>query len=207
MSTTYHISPIGPFLHPWVNKADTKFNADGLYHVDLILEGSKAEDLKAKIRGASEEYRNTYVEDQEMKPGEAKKWTTYFPFEDEEDPETGEPTGRTIFHFKQNAKIKLKDGSTKEVEIELRDAKDNVIETSVFNEDEGRILFSTRGITMVSTKQAGVRLDFYKVQVTKKNKRSGGGSKGFGAVEGGYEADASDQSFGDSPEGEEEGQY
>ncbi|CAE7866145.1 unnamed protein product, partial [Symbiodinium necroappetens] len=201
MATTFHISPIGEFQYPWVNKPDTKFNDDGLYSVDLILDGQDAAKLKAKIDGAAESYLNEHTD--EMKPAQAKQWELYVPYNDELDEETGEPTGRTIFHFKQNAKIILKDGSTKIVKIEIRDAGDNIINKQVFGGSEGRVLFSMRGIAVSSSKKAGVRLDFAKVQVTQLIQGSAG-SRGFGAVEGGYVADGEDQGFGGA-DGDESG--
>jgi len=201
----YHIGPVGPFTHPWINKADTKFNADGLYTVDQSVTGKPAESLAAKIEGAAQAALNDHTAD--MKPSEAKKWSLYVPFERVEDDESGEPTGEVIFNFKQNAKIKLRDGSTKDVKIELRDAKDKVIDAQVFSGSEGRVLFSMRPIVMTSSKQVGVRLDFAKVQVTKLQ-QGGGASRGFGEYEGGYVAEGKDQSFGEAGDvPDEEGEY
>lgn len=198
----FHISPIGEFVgFLYLNNPDTAFN-QSVFKNQLALEGKAAEDLKAKIDGGAKAHLAKHTE--EMTPAQAKKWSLYVPYEDEEDDE-GEPTGRTIFHFKQNSEIKTKEGDIKEVNIEIRDAKDNVVDVKVFSGSEGRIMFSMRGIEMSSTKQAGVRLDFYKVQVTKL-KKGGGSSQGFGAVEGGYEADAGDQGFGET-DGEEAGDY
>jgi hypothetical protein len=189
-----HISPIGEFVgFINVNEADTKYNEDGVYKSQLALSGKPAEDMKAKIDGGAKAHLAEHTD--EMKPGEAKKWGLYVPYEDEED-DDGNPTGRTIFHFKQNAKIKTKAGDIKDISIEIRDAADKVISAKVFAGSEGRIMFSMRGIEMSSAKQAGVRLDFYKVQVTKLSK--GGTNKGFGAVEDGYVADAEDAGFGGS---------
>lgn len=199
MASTLFITKPGEMLHPWLNKADTKYNDDGLYHVDLVLEGNDAEDLKAKIDGASKAFLDEHTD--EMKPAEAKKWSLYVPYEPGVDDE-GNEDGTTVFHFKQNAKITLKDGSTKDITIELRDSKDKIIETPVYSGSEGRVMFSMRGITIASQRQAGVRLDFYKVQITKLVKGSGK-SKGFGEYEGGYEAEAGDAGFGESePEGD-----
>lgn len=209
---SYHISPVGELRHPWLNRPDTKFNADGLYHTDLIISGKAAEDLARKIEEAGQAALAEHT--QEMKPGEAKKWDLYVPFERLEDDETGEPTGEISFVFKQNAKIKTKKEPSgfKEVKIELRDSKDNVVDVNVWDGSEGRIMFTMRPIVMVSSKQAGVRLDFAKVQITKLQQGSGG-SRGFGEVEDGYVADEKGQSFGKSFEGgyeggeEQEGDY
>lgn len=199
---SYHISPVGEFRHPWFNRPDTKFNADGLYHTDLILSGKAAEDLAAKIEQAAQAALAEHV--QEMKPGEAKKWELYVPYERLEDDE-GNPTGEIAFTFKQNARIpsKKEPSGYKEVKIELRDSKDNVIDVNVWDGSEGRIMFTMRPIVMVSSKQAGVRLDFAKVQITKLQ-QGGGGGRGFGAVEDGYVADEKGQSFGESDQGGED---
>lgn len=203
---TYHISPLGPFIHPWLNKPDTKYNEDGLFHVDQRLSGDAGEKLAAKIEAAATAALQEHT--QEMKPGEAKKWKLYVPFEREEDDETGEPTGDIIFNFKQNAKIKSKKEPSgfKDVKIELRDSKDNVIDVAVWDGSEGRIMFSMRPIVMVSSKEVGVRLDFAKVQVVKLKQGSGGGGRGFGEVEDGFVADEGSQSFGGAPEGGDEDQ-
>lgn len=190
----YHVSPIGTFNHPWVNKPDTKFNADGLFTVDLSLKGETAETLAKKIEGASLAAFNEHVA--ELKPADAKKWSQYNPFERVED-DDGNATGEIVFSFKQNRLIKLRDGSTKTIAIEIRDAADRVIDKAIYSGSEGRILFSMRPIVMTSSKQVGVRLDFAKVQVTKLQ-QGGGASRGFGKVEGGYEADSADQGFGGS---------
>lgn len=203
---SYHISPIGELRHPWLNRADTKYNDDGLYHTDLIIGGKAAEDLAKKIEEAAKAALAEHV--QEMKPGEAKKWELYVPFERLEDDDTGEPTGDISFTFKQNAKIKSKKEPSgfKEVKIELRDSKDNVIDVNVWDGSEGRIMFTMRPIIMVSSKQAGVRLDFAKVQITKLV-QGGGGGRGFGEVDEGYVADEKGQSFGETSDqgGEDQG--
>lgn len=199
---SYHISPVGEFRHPWFNRPDTKFNADGLYHSDHIVSGKAAEDLASKIEQSAQAALAEHV--QEMKPGEAKKWSLYVPFERLEDDE-GSPTGEIAFTYKQNAKIpsKKEPSGYKEVKIELRDSKDNVIDVSVWDGSEGRIMFTMRPIVMVSTKQAGVRLDFAKVQITKL-KQGGGGGRGFGEVEDGFVADEKERGFGDADRGGED---
>lgn len=203
----YHISPVGPFIHPWLNKPDTKFNSDGLFHTDQRLSGDAAEKLAQKIEAACVAALQEHT--QEMKPGEAKKWKLYTPFERIEDDETGEPTGDIVFSYKQNAKIPSKKEASgfKDVKIEIRDSKDNVIDVPVWNGSEGRVMFSMRPIVMVSSKEVGVRLDFAKVQITKLASGSGGGGRGFGEVEDGFVADGEDQGFGQSTDEDQGGDY
>jgi hypothetical protein len=195
----YYLSPIGPFIHPWINKPDTEFNADGLYKVKVRAKGPPAEQLAAKIDGLAE--ASLQVHTQEMKPGEAKKWTRYVPYERVTDDE-GQETGEIDFLFKQNAKIpsKKEPSGFKDITIAIHDSADNRIDVQVWSGSEGRVMFSTRDTVMTSSKMAGIRLDFAKVQITKL-KTGGGASQGFGAVEDGYVADQENVGFGQAPKG------
>lgn len=191
MARTYHVSPFGPFLYPWVNTPDTKFNADGLYKVDQKLSGAAAEKQKAELelelKAAFEELTK------DMKPGEKKAWKMELPVKEELDDE-GNETGALIFKYRQNAKIKLKDGTVKDVTIGVRDAADKPMHKKVFGGSEGRIMYSVRPIKIASSKTISLRLDFAKVQVTKLADGQAGG--GFGVVEGYVEEDEiEDQNF------------
>lgn len=203
MGSRYFISPLGDFVFPWVNKADTKFNADGLYHADLDVPLDVARPTMDKIEAAAQASLDRHLDT--MTAGQKKQWSLLLPFEELVDDETGEPTGIVRFSFKQNAKIKTKDGSVKEVSIEVRDAANEIVETPVWGGDSGKVMFTMRDIVVSSTKKAGVRLDFAKVQLIKKAK-SGMSDAGFEEVEGGYVAggrdydSASNESF-DNEEG------
>lgn len=177
----FQVTPIGEFLHPWLNSPDTKYNEDGLFHTDLILGGQEAQDLKAIIDAAAQAAYDELTDD--LKPADKKKWGLYVPYEIDEDDE-GNETGYIRFSFKQNAKItNRKTGETKDVKIAIHDSKDQETKVAVYSGSEGRIMFSMRPIKMTSAKEAGIRLDFAKVQVTKLKQGSGGG---FGEVEGGF---------------------
>jgi hypothetical protein len=177
-----HVSPFGPLIHPWLTKADTKFNADGLFHTELHADGTDAESLKKRVTEAAQAAFDE--ETAKMKPGEAKKWSLYVPFEDLTDDETGEPNGTTKFDFKQN------------------DSQDKpVTGVVIYSGSIGRIMFSMRKIVMTSSKQIGVRLDFSKVQI--KELKTGGG--GFGAIDDGYVGGGSQSNS--EPEEDAGGEY
>lgn len=190
-SNPYRISPIGLGRYTWINKPDTKFNADGLYKTDLILDGEEAAKFKALIDAQCEAALVSETED--MTPGERKKWAVYLPYEVEED-DDGNPTGRIIFQFRQNAVIHLKDGTTKEIRIAIFDAADKAVDVPVFGGSKLRVLYRARPIKIASLKKAGVRLDFLKVQVIALAERSQ--ESGFGAVEGGYVAEEEEETTG-----------
>ncbi|MBO6814579.1 MAG: hypothetical protein JJ891_06950 [Rhizobiaceae bacterium] len=182
MAKQYHISEVGEFLHPWFNKPDTEFNDDGLFHTKLIVAGPQAQSMVEKIEAAAQAAFDEFTD--EMTPAQKKGWSIYLPFEHQLDDE-GNETGNYVFTFKQNAKIKDKD-----VKIEIRNAADKIIDEQIWSGSEGRILYTARPIKVTSSKKAGVRLDFFKVQVTKLVK----GSKGFGVVQGGYGTEDQDSS-------------
>lgn len=190
MARTYQFSPFGVAVHPWVNKPDVKFNADGVFKTGLRVTGPEAVTFKEAIDKAAEEAFAEFMtqfEEAGMKPAERKKWALYVPYEAEED-DDGNPTGAIVFDFKQNAKIKLKDGTVKEVSIAIKDAKNNDMHKAVFPGSIIRTMFAFRPIKMTSAKEAGVRMDFCAVQVKQLAKGSGGGAN-FGEVEGYVEED------------------
>lgn len=193
LAKKFKFSPFGIAIHPWLNKPDTKFDAEGVYKVDLRMSGAPAQKFMEGVKAASDAALEEYLQKQQdagkMTKGEAKKWTAYYPFEVEEDAE-GNPTGDIIFSFKQNAKIKLKDGTVKDISMVIRDAKDKEMHKPVFGGSELRTMYSMRPIPMTSLKQAGVRLDFAAVQV--KSLKTSGNGPTFGEVDG-YAEDAEDQ--------------
>lgn len=179
----YKLSPFGIAKHPWLNKPDTKFQADGVYKVDLVLSGPEAAKFMADIEAQSDAALEAYWDTEEGKRVPAKeraKWEPYYPFEVDTD-EAGNPTGYISFGFKQNAKIKLKDGTTKDVLIGLKDAKNNPVLRPIFGGSELRVMYSTRPIPMKSLKKVGVRLDFAQVQVKTLSESTG---MGFSEVDG-----------------------
>lgn len=201
MANKFHVSIFGELLHPWVNNPDTKFNTDGLFHVDLVAEGPDAEAMADKIEAASKAALAKHTD--KMTPGEAKKWSLLLPFEREED-EAGNPTGRIAFSFKQNAKLKDRDGNVKDVKISLRDAANQEFKAAVYSGSEGRVKYSMRDIAVASTRKAGVRLDFGMVQVTRLQEAAGG----FEEVEGGFVAgNTGGGSRAPADAGDDEGQY
>lgn len=174
MGSAYKQSPIGIARHAWVNKPDTKYNADGLYHTKLVLEGDEAEAFKKEIDAEVDRAFEEEVEVNKLTPAAAKKWTKYYPYEVEVD-DQGAETGKVIFMFKQNAVIKLKDGGVKNFQLGIRDSKNAAITDNVFGGATIRTLYKPRNVKLATQKQFGVRLDFSMVQLLKQAPMSGGG--------------------------------
>lgn len=192
--TIYRSSPIGSLDHPWVSKADTKYNADGLFKAPLVLSGKDAADLVAIVDAEVDAHYDEMTKD--MTPGERKKWGKAYPYEVLEDAD-GNPTGETKFNFKQNQTIRLKDGTSKVIAVMVVDSAGKDLKKPVFHGSEGRVMYAIRPIKMESTKKFSVRLDFAGVQITKLSSGGGGGAR-FGAVEGGYVGD-DDEGGDDAP--------
>jgi hypothetical protein len=184
MARSYKQSPKGIANHAWINKADTKFNTDGLFHTDLIVEGKPAEDYRKEIDALVEEALREHTK--EMKPGEAKKWSAHYPYTVEENEDTGAETGRIIFKFKQNAVIHMEDGTKKPIKISVRDAKNKVTPTAIYSGDIIKTLYAPRMTVATSNKTVGIRLDFCAAQIVKKKERTQGGG-GFDEEPDGYE--------------------
>jgi hypothetical protein len=164
-------SPIGTAIHAWVNKPDTAFNnADGVFKVTLRLSGKKAAEFKTSIDGYAAEMLNNHIA--EMTPKEAKKWTSYLPYEIVED-DDGNPTGEIDFEFKQNAIIRNKDGEERPISITIKDREDEPTDMIVYAGSLVRVAFRPRKITTPAGNQVGPRLDFSIVQVAQQAKRSG----------------------------------
>lgn len=182
----YRDTAFGLAQYPHLNKPDSKFNPDNpMFKTGLLLSGDDALNMKARVDEAAEAAYAAFFEEGDGKAipmGKRKEYTVYRPYEEVTDDNTGDPTGDIVFDFKQNANIKLRDGTVKRVEIGIYDAKgEPVKDVLVRHGSEVRINYSMRPIPMKSLKQIGVRLDFGRVQVRKWAEGSAGG---FGAVDG-----------------------
>lgn len=202
MSKEYQLSPFGIATgYPWLNKPDTKFNADGVYHVDLMVSGEEAQTLKDKVDAAAQLAFDAYFEEGDGKkipPKERKAWSVYVPYKEDTD-DAGNPTGYIVFDFKQNAKIKLKSGEVKDIMVSLKDAKNNPVHKPVFGGSELRTMFAFRDIPMKSLKQVGVRMDLAQVQIKKLAASQG---RNFGEIEDGYVEEDGDTGFTNAGPGE-----
>ena len=85
-----HITPVGTAAWPWLNKPDTRFDADGVYQVKMIFNKKDIKPIKTIV-------------DPLMDGGK------HNPIKPEMDDE-GNPTGNYIVQFKMKARVKTKNG-------------------------------------------------------------------------------------------------
>lgn len=115
---------------PWLNRPDTKFNADGDYKVSLVLEGEAAIKLREKIDAELAASVAKHSEEQkgkrDKKGAAIKVVEADPPYRVEIDEASDSPTGRITFSFKVNAVGKSKKtGESWSNKPDLRDAKGN----------------------------------------------------------------------------------
>jgi hypothetical protein len=103
----------GVAQYPSLNAPNTRFDDDGVYKVNLILEQEDGDELSKQLT----EYRDRAAS--QVKKGKKPLSMANLPFEPETDKDTDEPTGRWIFKFKMNATYKDKQGKIVEVRPNL----------------------------------------------------------------------------------------
>lgn len=117
-------TPLGVARYPKLTKPDTKFDADGVYTVDLILSEEGAKPLCKVLDEAAAEFKRTAKADPKLSK---KKNLDRFlenmrmPYDPEVNDEGGE-TGNLIFKFKAKAQGKMKDGTTFQRRLILSDS-------------------------------------------------------------------------------------
>jgi hypothetical protein len=125
------ITPKCVLIFPYLNKPDTKFNAEGEFRTKAKFEGEAAVTIVELLTGYYDKAIAAMVEELKGKaktPELAKKITEKSikraadkPWKDELDDETGEPTGNVIVSFKQKAQITGKDGTVYKKRVDLFD--------------------------------------------------------------------------------------
>jgi hypothetical protein len=197
-----YISCEGVAVYPWLNRPDTKFvpagmtaeEWGGVYKTGLRVPASVFTSapyrdgltfkafLDNLVDGSVEEAKTDH-------PKEKKLVKTAYPYKDEVDDE-GEDTGNVLINFKQNARIKRRDGQIIEVKIPLFNAQGKPITDAVYAGSIIKVAFTTRNTWMPANKEAGLRLDISAVQVLKLVSSSSRSASDFGfGTEEGYEDD------------------
>ena len=188
-----YITPVGVARYPHLNKPDTRFDDEGVYKVDLIVDADVARPLIEKLEAIRDEKFG------ELGPAQRKQYRKADVYEPEYD-DAGDETGNVIFRTKLNAIGRSKNtGETWDNSPKLFDSKGNSLPEDVQIWSGSKLIVAGKVMpyAMGSTKTVGVSLKCDGVQVIELV--SGGGqtadSFGFGEVEGGFETDASRHGF------------
>ena len=180
---------VAKFCH--LVKPSTKFNPEGVYSLSLLLEGEEASALIDKIEEAIQ--ANLDEIRKELKNPRKQIKENDRPYKDDEDKD-GNPTGKTLFVFKQKASATAKDGTKLTFKPALYDSRGNVIHPKDIG--FGSVVRAAFEIVPYCNPSsgAGVQLRLRGVQIIEL--RTGeltAEALGFGIEEDGYVADETDE--------------
>lgn len=153
----------GTALWAKVFEPDTKFDANGIYSVNVLIPEAEAVELCEYLDGVVQQ---RYTEEVKAKPKLKNGLSTKTPYEPEYD-QNGDPTGNIEFKLKLKAKVQARDGSTYEQKPIVVDAKRTPMsaDTNVGNGSVIKVAYEPIPYMMASTKQVGVSLRLKGVQI------------------------------------------
>lgn len=165
-------TPVGELVYPWLTKADTRYDPDGLFQTKLLLpfEMAETQEFIAKLEGVLNDFYQT------LDAAKQKTYNIRPVYEDELDDE-GNPTGNVLFKFKLRAKVTNKEGETFEQSPTCVFAEDGAaVEAPIYGGTMARIKGQIVPYTTAAQKLVGVTLRPRAVQVHELVTGSGGGA-------------------------------
>ena len=170
----------GIFMYPYLFSPDTKFNQDGIYTVNLQLQGDAAKTLKDELTNI----RDKYKEQQVAITGKEPKSIMALPFKDDTT-DAGEAC--ISFKFKMKPFFRSKNGDQIDQRPTVFDAKLQPLDESckMGNGSAGKVSFDC--VPFNSNFGLGVTLRLRAVQVLELVAYNGGGgdsNNGFSIEEG-----------------------
>jgi len=193
MSRKVIVTPRGRAIYPHLNTPDTKFKAEGEYHVKLAVPTTLAEEVTAKIDAAHKDaVAQALKENPKLK--KVKEANLPYKLSEENDDET-------IFSIKMKASFKDKQDKVVTMKPALFDSKGKVLEGDLKIGGGSVLRVSFEPVPFyTATVGAGVTLRMKAVQVIEL-KTYGGSADSFGfETEDGFEATASDDKTSESTE-------
>lgn len=181
---TRYTSPKGIAQYPWVIDADTKFDKDGQYHLQLDVNKDDARDMIVNLS----KILNESLEEFQKEKG--KKLNAVPFFEETDD-------GKVQFKFKQKKIISRKDGTRLEIKIPIFDAKGTPCSRDIKlgTGSTVKVSYSVMPYFNPTVKGVGLSLRLVAVQVINLVEYGSGGSAesyGFDSEEDGYTATSDD---------------
>lgn len=148
-----------------ISTPDTKFNVDGEYSVQVVVEESAAQDTIAQLEAVRDTFEGEFIKDPKNKKI-LKQIKIRDVFEEETD-EDGAPSGNVVFRTKMKAVLKsAKTGKTYEQKPAVVDAKRTPMkDPNVGNGSVINVAVEPAAYFMQSSKEIGVTLRLKAVQV------------------------------------------
>ena len=143
---------------------DTKFDANGVYSISLVLPEVDASEMCEYLDGLVEA---KFDDEVKAKPALKNQLSKNPPYSPVYDRETGDATGEIEFKFKLKAKVNTRDGRTFEQKVAVVDAKRTPMkdEIAVGNGSDVKVAFEPMPYMVAGTKMVGVSLRLKAVQV------------------------------------------
>lgn len=164
-------TPRGTFLYAWLDKPDTKFDADGLYKVTQQLPASAVETLPVgEITTLHGDFvdklrQSLIAKGQGQKAKTLKIKTEYFP--KEYDKKTGEETGNVLINasMKASGVSKTKGPWTRKPDV--YDVHGQPYAGRVYGQSVGILRIEARPWYVASSNETGVSMKLVAAQITK----------------------------------------
>lgn len=195
------VTPEGIAKFPWITKADTQFNAEGEYKVDLLLDPDD-EDTKGLVK-AIDDAIEAHVAELKKAKKMKKNTKVNYPYKEDTDEDDNE-TGLIAFTFKQKKVIKPKNGEPFSVTIPIVDSKGKKIQSPPPIYGGSRIAVSADLVpypfgenAKVGSIGAGVTMRLVAVQLIEPAEYEK--DYGFGTHDDGYVADDAPAAESDDP--------
>jgi len=152
-------TPVGELVFPWITKADTRYDPDGLFQTKILLPFEGAQELIAKLEGTLADYVGTL----DIKKQKSYTQTPVFQPELDED---GEETGNVLFKAKLKATVTPREGDPFHQTPVVVDAADGTAVTEpVYGGTMAKLKGQIVPYTNAASQVVGVTLRLRSVQV------------------------------------------
>jgi len=167
-------TPVGELVYPWLSRADTRYNPEGLFHTKLLLPfaSGDTQELIARLE--------LTLKDFVMEELDAKKQKTYVqvPVYQPEVDDDGNETTNVVFNAKLKAVVTPRDGEPFTQDVKLRYAEDGgAVEEPVYGGTMAKLKGQIVPYTNAAAMSVGVTMRLRAVQVHEL--QSGGGAGAF----------------------------
>lgn len=186
-------TPPGEAIYPWITKADTEFDSNGVFRTDLSVPFDEAQPFIAKLEATLNDFVQTLPLNKQSALSKRPVYTeelTRPEYPEDATPEErraireawqGEPTGNVVFRFKLKAHVDTDSGGFDQAPIVVHAGTGEKCEDPVYNGSIIRIRGQIVPYTNNAAGTVGVTLRMKAVQVIELQTGSGGGGDAFWA--------------------------
>ncbi len=152
-------TPVGELVYPWLTRADTRYDPDGVYQTKILMPFENAQDLIARLEGALTDFVGT------LDVAKQKTYSQAPVFEEELD-EDGNPTGNVMFKCKLLAKVTPREGEPfTQAPVCVMAENGEAVDKPIYGGSMARIKGQIVPYSNAASKVAGVTLRMRSVQV------------------------------------------